>query len=144
MDPVGIVSIGRDGIVNRQQQYPKLRDGQEYLRRGIQGPGLSRFLLDQNGDVLIEQVYDQNHSPDKEPVQNVVQKQRHRVQVVDRVDRRGIKDQMNQHDDQQQRKGPVQQTVLPPGGKINHRHKGQNQKQRDFHSKHGIHLSDVL
>ena len=59
--------------------------------------------------------------------------------MVDRVDRRAVKDQMEQRGDQQDGEGPVQRRVLQSGGKVDEGHKGQHQKQSDLHSQRLVH-----
>ena len=74
----------------------------------------------------------------------IVQQPRHGVQPVDRIDGDTIQHQMAQHDDQQQGKRPVQTGVLFLCRKIDICHKGQNQKQRNFHSQHRLHSFMIL
>lgn len=85
-----------------------------------------------------KQVYYKHHGPDEEPVQKIVQQPRHGVQMVHRIDRRGVKDQVDQNGDQQEGEGLVQLRVLPARRKIDHGDKGQNEKQRDLHAQHSI------
>ena len=114
--------------MDRQQHRAKLRRRQINLCGQVQPSGFSGLLLHQNGDVLIEQVDDQHHGADKEPVQQVVPNQRHRIQVIDGVDGGSVEGQVDQHGDQKEGKGFVQCGVLPPGGEVDEGHKGQNQK----------------
>ena len=68
VDSVGIVSFGRHRVVDRQQQDAQFRNDQKHLRSQIRPPSLSRFFLHQNGDVSVEQVHNQHHGSDKNPV----------------------------------------------------------------------------
>lgn len=100
MDAIGIVSVRRDRIMNRQQQDAQLCYYKKDLRRHVKLARLSRFFLHKNGNVLIEQIHDHHHCADKEPVQGIVQQLRNHIQMVHGVDRSSIKDQMDQRYDQ--------------------------------------------
>ena len=108
----GIVALRCHGVGKRQQKIAQHRHRQEDPGRQIQLPGLPRFLLHQNSDILIEQVNDHHHGAQEQPVQDTVEQLRHGVQMVHRVDCGSVQSQIRQHRYQQQRKGPVQRCGL--------------------------------
>ena len=91
MDAIGIVSLGRLGIVDGEYQIPRQSQHQEKFRRPVQPPGSAGFLLHQNGDVLIEKKHRQHHGTDKRPVELGIEKGRHRIQMIHGMDRGGVK-----------------------------------------------------
>ena len=111
MDAVGIVALWGLGVVDGKQQVACQGKQQKDLRRPIQPPGPGCLLLRQNGNILIEQEYRQYHRADEGPVELVVEQHRHRVQMVHRIDRGGIEQQMDLQNDQQQGKGLVQSGI---------------------------------
>ena len=136
MDAVGVVSLGRDGIVNREQGCPQLRHSQKDHRRPFKGSALPCLLLHQNGDVLVEQIHHQHHTADEDPVQPIVDKPRNRVQVVDGVHRGAVEDQVDKQHGEKCPEGAVQGRKPPLRREIDIGHKGKHQKQGNLHPKH--------
>ena len=72
VDAVGVVALGRHGVVDGEEQRPQLRQDQEGPGGPVQPPGLAAGLRHQDGDVLVEEVDHQHHGADEEAVQGVV------------------------------------------------------------------------
>ena len=138
--PGGIVPLGRDGVGDGQQEIAQQGQDQKGPGRQVQPAGLSRLLLDQNGDVLIKQIDHRRQAAQKQPVQHAVEKRRHGVQPVHRVNRGPVHGQVEQHRRQQHRKGLMQRRPLLLSGKIDAGHKAHNDKQRDLHPQQGRRL----
>ena len=134
--PGGIVALRSHCVGDRQQEIAQLRRRQKDSGQPVQPPGLAGLLFHQNGDVLVKQIDHQHHTAQKQPVNGIVQKPRHGLQMMHRVDRDAVQRQMDQHNDQQHGKRPVQRRALSPGGKIDAGDKGQNHEKRDLHSQH--------
>ena len=136
MNAVGVIASGGHSVVHRQKHISNFRHHEIKSGQGVQLPGPAGFLLHQNGDVLIEQVENQDHGADEQPVEHIVQKDRHRIQMVDSINRDPVKNQMQQHHHQQHGKGMVELGEFLFRGKIGISHKPDHQKQSDFHSEH--------
>ena len=137
MDAVGVVALVGYGVMNGKKQISQLREHQKNPGGFVQPAGLAGFLLNQNGNVLVEQEKNQNHGSDEEPVEGIIQEPGHGVQMVYRVDCDTVKNQMEQHHHQQRGEGFVERTPLFLRGEIDVCYEGYHQKQRDFHPKHG-------
>ena len=138
VDAVGVVPLGRHGVVDGQQRRPQLRRQQKDPGRRVQPPGPAGLLLHQDGNVLIKEVYHQHHGANEETVQGVVPEAGHRVQMVHGVERGGVQAQMGQHRPQQQGECPVQGGMPPPSGIVDGGHEGHHQEKRDLHAQHPI------
>ena len=82
VDAVGVVALGRHGVVDGEEQRPQLRQDQEGPGGPVQPPGLAAGLRHQDGDVLVEEVDHQHHGADEEAVQGVVPEAGDGIQMV--------------------------------------------------------------
>ena len=104
MDAVRVVALRGHGIMDGEQHVSQLRNHQIDSGYQVQPPGLAGLLLHQNGNVLIKQEKHNNHRSDKETMKDVIQQNRHRFQVIHRIDGDPVQNQMEQHDHQKHRK----------------------------------------
>ena len=134
VDAVGVVALGRHGVVDGEEQRPQLRQDQEGPGGPVQPPGLAAGLRHQDGDVLVEEVDHQHHGADEEAVQGVVPEAGDGIQMVHGIEGGGVEEKVHQHRSQQHREGPVQGGMPPSGGVVDGGHEGHYQEKRDLHA----------